>query len=75
MIIQEWHKALVFEAKILMEKKYYTHDQAMRKAWTMNYNSIVADKDVEVRKLREMYWKDGFKQLENYTEEIISRYR
>ena len=75
MNLREWHKGLVWEAKVLMDKQYYTHDQAMNKAWNMNYKGIVADEEVEVSELRELYWEDGVEQLEKYTEEIIGRYR
>lgn len=75
MILKEWNKALIWEAKVLMDKKYYSYDQAMNKAWDLNYKGIVQDDDVDVSELRELYWKDGAEELERYTEEIIGRYR
>ena len=75
MILKEWHKGLVWEAKVLMDKEGYTRDQAMQKAWDMNYKGIERDQEVDVAELRELFWKDGFQQLEEYTEEIIRRYR
>ena len=75
MRLSEWNKALIWEAKILMDKRYYSYDQAMNKAWDMNYKGIVQDHDVDVSELRELYWKDGLDHLERYTEEIISRYK
>lgn len=75
MTLKEWHKGLVFEAKVLMDKKYYSYDQAMNKAWDLNYKGIVQDDEVDVSELRELYWKDGAAELERYTEEIIGRYR
>ena len=75
MILKEWHKGLIWEAKVLMDKQGYTHDQAMHKAWDINYRGIVHDEDVDISELRDLFWKDGFQQLEEYTEEIIGRYK
>ncbi|GLI56410.1 hypothetical protein PM10SUCC1_19240 [Propionigenium maris DSM 9537] len=75
MVLKEWNKALIWEAKVLMDKKYYSYDQAMNRSWGLNYKSIMADEDVDVSELRELYWKDGAAELERYTEEIIGRYR
>lgn len=75
MILKEWNKALIWEAKVLMDKKYYSYDQAMNKAWDMNYKGIVEDGDVDVSEIRELYWKDGATELERHTEDILRRYR
>ena len=55
MVLREWNKALIWEAKVLMDKKYYSYDQAMNRAFEMNYKSIVADEEVDVSELRKLY--------------------
>jgi hypothetical protein len=70
MRLSEWNKALIWEAKVLMDKQYYSYDQAINKAWDMNYKGIVQDQDVDVSELRELYWKEGVEQLDKKSQQI-----
>ncbi len=53
-----------------MDKQYYSYDQAINKAWDMNYKGIVQDQDVDVSELRELYWKEGVEQLDKKSQQI-----
>lgn len=75
MILKEWNKSLIWEAKVLINKKYYSCTKAMDKAWDMNYKDIVADIEVDVVELRTLYLEEGLAALKTYTEELIARYK
>ncbi len=73
---RDWLETLCEEAVVLIDDGY-TVGPAMEKAWDNNYDSIAVsscDDDFEIDELRNLFWEDGFDQLEKYEESIISEY-
>lgn len=74
MDLVNWKKALVWECKGLIERRYYSVGTAMGKIWDRNYSRISCSVEIDVEELRFLFWSEGFDELEDFEKEIIDRY-
>lgn len=75
MVLREWNKTLIWEAKLLMVKRKFSYRRAMNLAWEMNSKGIEKDLDVDVAELRKLFYKEGEVELERYIDELMEVYR
>ncbi|MGL4670970.1 MAG: hypothetical protein ACRDA0_09980 [Cetobacterium sp.] len=69
-----WYRTLIWEAKYLMRKRYYSIGSAMQTAWDRNYKSIVANDNIDIVELRNVFWSKGLSELTKVDNEILRRY-
>ncbi len=74
MNIEDWNRALIWEAKYLIEKKAYGIGSAMQKIWDRNYPTLESNNEIDIQELRELFWSKGHEELDRFNDEILRRY-